>query len=272
MTDAQEAACSIAAAKAVFFDWDGCLASGENLLPGASDILGLLADKAYILSNNSTDHPRDFARRLGEAGVRFPVEHILLAGHLALMQESIRSVGQPVHLVAAPQMFAHAANLGLAVVAEDDGGKASDAETIMILRDTSFTFHTLTQAANASRSAKRIVVANPDFTHPGPQGTVQPETGALFAAIRACLGDREPYIEIFGKPNPALFRVALERAGVAPADAVMVGDNPATDGAGATSTGIAFVHVHPEGPLTMARLAAAVGDCRQDGGLECLSR
>jgi len=46
------------------------------------------------------------------------------------------------------------------------------------------------------------------------------------------------------KPDPALFRVALDALGSAAADTVMVGDNPRADG-GAQALGCEFVHVQP---------------------------
>lgn len=257
MTDAHEAARLITTAEAVLFDWDGCLAVGGALLPGAKAMLHVLADKSYILSNNSTDHPRDLVALLEEGGVPFPVDHVLLAGHQTLLREAARTGDRAINIVAAPQMVALAAELGLMPVqfADIDVGGI---DTLVVMRDTSFTFKKLTAAINAGRACKRIVVSNPDLTHPGNDGSVQPETGALLAAIEAGLGGRTPLIEIMGKPSPGLFLAALEKAGVSPVDAVMIGDNPSTDGAGARSCGIPFVQVHPDGPLTMASLAEAV--------------
>jgi HAD superfamily hydrolase (TIGR01549 family) len=45
----------------------------------------------------------------------------------------------------------------------------------------------------------------------------------------------------FGKPHPAIFARALQALGVAPAEALMVGDTPETDIAGARAAGIATV-------------------------------
>ena len=46
------------------------------------------------------------------------------------------------------------------------------------------------------------------------------------------------------KPDPAIFRIALQRLNVSPADAVMVGDSDETDG-GARDVGCGFVLVDP---------------------------
>src|SRR5207249_8564722 len=57
------------------------------------------------------------------------------------------------------------------------------------------------------------------------------------------------------KPDPAIFRLAAERAGVAPEEAVYVGDHPRIDAAAAEAVGMASILIdrrghHPshEGP------------------------
>ncbi len=251
MSDITEAALRIANAEAVFLDWDGCLATSAGLLPGARALLLALGRRAYILSNNSTDLPQAMQRRLAAAKVRMDAKRILLAGHQALRRVAVLSQGRPVHLVANPGMTAFAAGLGLRLV-------QGDADCVVLLRDTSFTFDALAAAANAARRSGRIVVANPDGAHPGPNGMIAPETGALLAAVVACLGTAPVDIEIIGKPEPILFRAALASAGIRPDQAVMIGDNPDTDGAGAAACGIPFVRVDAHGPMTMAALAAEV--------------
>ena len=96
-------------------------------------------------------------------------------------------------------------------------------------------------AAAALCHGAALIVANPDESHPGPAGDPVPETGSLAAAVLACAG--HPPYRIIGKPHPALFLCALDRLGLAPQDAVMIGDNPATDGTGAVALGMRFFNV-----------------------------
>ena len=49
----------------------------------------------------------------------------------------------------------------------------------------------------------------------------------------------------FTKPDPRIFSVALERLGVAPADALMVGDSPSADVEGAGAAGIRAALIDP---------------------------
>ncbi len=51
----------------------------------------------------------------------------------------------------------------------------------------------------------------------------------------------------FYKPHESPFQLALERAGVAPGDALYVGDNPAKDCVGAKNVGMLSVLLDPEG-------------------------
>lgn len=49
------------------------------------------------------------------------------------------------------------------------------------------------------------------------------------------------------KPDPAIFRLAVERAGVAPEEAVYVGDHPRIDAAGAEAVGMASILIDRRG-------------------------
>jgi ribonucleotide monophosphatase NagD (HAD superfamily) len=247
MPDLHACAARIAQAKAVLFDWDGCLSNGGALLPGARALLGSLGSRAYILSNNSTSQPRDLVQVLAEQRVPFDADRVLLAGHQTLCRQAIAAMGRGVHLVASEPMTAFAAALGIRLTGE--------AERVVLLRDVTFTFEKLEAAANAARRCGKLVLANPDLTHPGVGGAVVPETGALYAAIAACLGDVEITVEVIGKPGPFLFETALSRARVSPDEAIMLGDNPSTDGLGAQSAGVAFIQIEPGGAIDMAALA-----------------
>ncbi|USQ95285.1 HAD-IIA family hydrolase [Caulobacter sp. RL271] len=252
MMDLGDGAARLARSRAVLFDWDGCLSNGGRLLPGARELLQALGARAFILSNNSTSQPRDLVRLLADQHVRFDIDRVFLAGHQTLCRQAITAMGQSIHLVASPAMTAFAAAMGI--------GLSGEPRTVVLLRDTSFTFDKLEAAANALRRCGKLVVANPDLTHPGVDGAVVPETGALQAAIAACLDGAPVDIEVIGKPGPFLFETALARAGVAPHEAVMLGDNPTTDGLGARAVGVPFIQIEPGGAVDMAGLAARLLD------------
>lgn len=239
----------IGEAKAIFVDWDGCLAQNGQLLPGAADFLRKTAPRSFILSNNSTDLPEDFQAFLAREGVTMSAGRILLAGHQTIGHVAGAYQGRKVHLVANERMRAHAREVGIATA-------GSEAEVVVLLRDTGFRYETLQIAANHLRSGARLVVANPDLTHPGCGGAIVPETGALLAALAACVDLSTIDVEIIGKPSSHLFDFALSRANVLPSEALMIGDNPATDVVGAQRSGIRAVLLE-HGITSIADLAQA---------------
>ena len=68
------------------------------------------------------------------------------------------------------------------------------------------------------------------------------------------------------KPSPAFFRAALERAGVLPEEALMVGNDPLADIRGAETVGMTSRYIHsPQSPPRGAPLPAC---CREIASLE----
>jgi 4-nitrophenyl phosphatase len=72
----------------------------------------------------------------------------------------------------------------------------------------------------------RFVATNRDATFPIEGGQLVPGAGAIVAALATCAG-REP--ELVGKPDPFLIDWILRDAGVAPGDALVIGDRVETD-------------------------------------------
>lgn len=226
----------ISAAKAILCDLDGCLICGDRVLPGIPAFIAQHRDRLWIVSNNSTDTPESLALRLEGLGIAIPAQRIILAGAETLRGLAHEEPAPAIALYAAPVMAAFAESIGLRLTDEEP-------DTIVLCRDIGLTYKSLARALRQLQAGARLVVANPDTHHPSFEGYAVPETGALLAAIHAVLPDH-PF-ETLGKPAPALFDIALGRAGTSASDAVMLGDNDATDGRGARALGIAFVRVDP---------------------------
>ncbi len=236
----------LSAAKGILLDWDGCVALDNRVLPFAGKLIAQHADRIAIVSNNSTHLPRDFADILARQGVRVPHERIFLAG-----VEAVRYVAtfhnMRVLLISAPKIRRYARDLGVTLVRESPN-------VVLLMRDARFTYAKLEHAANALRAGAKLVIANADLTHPGPRNRVVPETGALLAALLACVGGPQVYRHLIGKPGPLLFERACACLGVAPEAAVMIGDNPDTDGEGAMNVGIRPILIGGSSPLRLEHL------------------
>lgn len=218
-------------AAGILIDWDGCLAFGDRLAEDALAFLSRYGDKVAILSNNSTHLPEDFHAILAGFGVTLPTPRIVLAGCEALKHAATVAAGG-VQVLASVHMRNYAKTVLRMPLVEEDG------DCVVLLRDTDFSYRRLENAANALRRGARLIVANPDLTHPGASGHAVPETGALLAALKSCVGRTKLDIEVVGKPSPQLFFKACEALQIVPDDAVMIGDNPYTDIEGARNAGM----------------------------------
>ena len=96
----------------------------------------------------------------------------------------------------------------------------------VILGETrNYSFEAITTAIRLILDGARFICTNPDNAGPSDQG-ILPSTGAVAALITNVTG-REPYF--IGKPNPIMFRTALNRVGGHSANTAMIGDRMDTD-------------------------------------------
>ena len=221
-------------AKGYLVDLDGTLISGGAALPFAASLLGSLGDRFVLLSNDAEHMPEQLSRFLRTLNLHVPPQRIVLAGATAVDLVARELPGAKVMLLASTVLRTYARRIGIELV-------DTRADVVVLGRDRQFNFARLAAAANAVREGAELIVANPDRTHPGKEGTIVPETGALLSSILACTGD-VPY-RIIGKPETPMFWRALRLLGTEAGDTVMIGDNPETDGRGAAQAGMAFVHV-----------------------------
>lgn len=214
---------------ALLLDLDGTLLRGGRAMAGASELLRAQAGACAIVSNNSTHTPEALAAELAARGLEAVPSVLALAGAVAIDRLAERRPAARTMLLGSPGLARRAVARGLLLRDEDP-------DVVLLARDTRATYVSLAAAADAVRAGAELVVANPDLWHPGAGATRVPETGALLAALLACAGD-VPYT-VIGKPSPILFERGLAALGAAPQDALVVGDNPDTDRAGARALGI----------------------------------
>lgn len=236
----------LARAGAILLDWDGCASLANQPFEMTIDFLKAYGDRVVIVSNNSTLLPGDIAEVLARSGSDFPAERIILAGSEAISVAAQR-LGARALVIGSPRMRAFAKKKRLNI-AQDK------VEVVVLLRDTRFSYAKLDRAVQALRLGARLIVANPDKTHPGPDGAVVPETGALLAAVAACVDLETIDMEVIGKPSARLFEKACQALGVTPDQAVMIGDNPLTDILGAAAIGMASILVAPGSSMTLRDL------------------
>jgi 4-nitrophenyl phosphatase len=124
---------------------------------------------------------------------------------------------------------------GVVEACSEHGFYQSDSDVLAVIggMDRSLTYEKLKTATLLIRAGVPFIGTNPDLTFPTPYGLV-PGTGSILAALTAASGVTPI---IVGKPEPMMYQVALERLNIKAEQALVVGDRPETDIAGAQHIG-----------------------------------
>lgn len=227
---------------AILADLDGCLVSGETVLPQVPELFARCGDRLWVVSNNSTDTAQTLSAKMARLGIGLGAERILLAGEMTLRALQKTRPATRTALYAATPLLDLARDLGLVL-------DRSAPEHVVLARDTSLTFDDITCIARHAHAGIPVTLANPDTSHPTAEGIPVPETGALWAAVSAIVPQAQA--TSLGKPAPHMPREALRRAGVTAGAAVFIGDTAETDGMAAATAGIEFVHLARPGAVCL---------------------
>jgi NagD protein len=202
-------------------DMDGVLVHEDEPIPGAVELLQRWVDTSrrfLVLTNNSTYTPRDLAARLARSGLPVPEQNLWTSA----MATGAFLKGQPGEKTA----FV-IGEAGITTALHDAGFVLTDSHpAYVVLGETrNYSFEAITNAIRLINAGARFIVTNPDTTGPSPTG-VLPATGAVAAMITAAT-NRQPYV--VGKPNPMMFRSAMNRIEAHSETTAMIGDRMDTD-------------------------------------------
>jgi HAD superfamily hydrolase (TIGR01450 family) len=149
---------------------------------------------------------------------------------------------------------------GASEFAEHDGGPLGRTfDAVIVGLDPEIDYRRMAVAMSAVADGARLIATNADARYPTPVGFL-PGAGAILAAVAAATG---AVPEVIGKPSPAMFTAAVEASGIDPGQAVVVGDNPDADVAGAHRAGLAAILVLT-GVADAAMAAALDGERRPE--------
>ena len=235
----------------VIFDLDGVVYRGAEPVPGAVELVGWLHAHGVLVrfaTNNSMVARTGYVERLARMGIPAGVEEIVTStsatvAHLALHAPSVRTV----LAIGADGMRDELRAAGLEVVMSGDlvapgyAGEPLDRsfDAVIVGLDPALDYGRLAVAMTAVAAGARLIATNADTRYPTPIGFL-PGAGSIVAALATATGASP---EVIGKPAPAMFEAILGSSGVAAAEAVVVGDNPAADVVGARRAGCAAILV-----------------------------
>lgn len=235
----------------------GVLVDGSGALPGATSFIKELEATAkswLVITNDASRSPRTCAERYRRLGVPVSEGSVLTSGSLLVDHfADPRWQGRTVAALGTEDSFAYLREAGLRPVLPSDEA-ARSAEALIVGDAGGFDFIEETDAALTLALARReagltfeLVVPNPDLIYPkGAARAGRPAeygfaAGTVARMIESGLelrfpGDPANRFLRLGKPEPALFERGLTILGTR--RTVMVGDQIATDIAGARRVGI----------------------------------
>jgi 4-nitrophenyl phosphatase len=233
----------LAGLRGFVFDLDGCVWTGKVLSPGAARTLASLhagGRRLAFISNNSRATGAELAARLGGLGVGV-AEHVLTP--LDIVGRFVADTyGRSRVLVVGADVLAQAvADAGHEIV---EVGRYAEATVVLVGNDFDLSYERVTAAARAAAAGAPLVAPNVDPRLPIEDGDFLPGCGAIVQAVAVAAG--RPVV-VVGKPEPPLFRIALERLGLGAAEAAMVGDSVASDIRGGRAVGMRTVLYAPAG-------------------------
>ncbi|MBY5161985.1 HAD-IIA family hydrolase [Nitriliruptoria bacterium AS10] len=214
---------------------DGVLVRGATPVPGAAEFLARLdaAGRRYlVLTNNPLYTPQDLSHRLRTGGFDVPADRIFTSAMATARFLADQRPGGKAFVIG---------DSGLTTALHQAGYVITDIEPDYVVLGESheMTFSSVSTAVQLLVDGALFVATNPDTAGPTERGIV-PAAGAVAAMISAATGV-SPYV--VGKPNPFMFRAALNHLDVHSEDTYMVGDNLLTDIKGGLEAGMETVLV-----------------------------
>jgi 4-nitrophenyl phosphatase len=196
-------------------------------LPSIFKNIHRLGWKVILSTNNATKSIQEFLNKLESFGVVLePWQVINSAQATAHYLKQRFPDGGPIYTVGEP---------GLVETLEMEGFTLDSNNPLAVVAalDRGINYEKLRTATLLIRSGIPFIGTNGDLTFPTPEGQ-EPGAGSILATIEAATGVKPLVI---GKPNPAMYQLALERMGTTPDETLVVGDRLETDIAGAQNLG-----------------------------------
>ncbi len=202
-------------------DMDGVLVHEQQPIPGASELLNHWRETGQeylVLTNNSIFTARDLSARLLASGIEVPEERIWTSALATAAFLKAQAPGGSAFAIG---------EAGLLTALHDAGFIMTETnpDFVVVGETRNYSFDALTKAIRFINAGARFISTNPDATGPSAEGPL-PATGAINALITKATG-KEPYV--VGKPNPMMFRSALNKIHAHSETTAMIGDRMDTD-------------------------------------------
>ena len=216
----------------VLLDLDGCVWVGgacTREAPEAVSALRSAGKSLAFVTNDASRSPEDYVRKLWSLGLRASLEEVVTVG-AAIQYALAQHPPTGVYVIGSPAILRHVSEAGHRIVNGTVG--EHQAEIVVVAAHEDFGYRDLRAATQAVLAGAEILAAGRDRTFPAEDGP-WPGSGAVLAAIEYATGRTG---RVLGKPDPEIFRTALDRLGTG--RTLVVGDRLDSDLAGASAAGL----------------------------------
>jgi HAD superfamily hydrolase (TIGR01450 family) len=214
----------------VVLDLDGCVWVGDRATRGAAAAVAQLraAGKSLaFVTNDARRSPEDYVRKLWSLGLQASLEEVVTVGAAIQHVLAERGPGTGTYVIGSPAIYRHVVDAGRKIV---NGTELEAMADVVVVADyDELRFSDLSGAIEAVLGGAEMIAAGRDRTYPTADG-LSPGTGAVVAALEYATNRTA---RIVGKPDPQIFRTALDRMG--DGRALVVGDRLDADLAGAAA-------------------------------------
>lgn len=204
----------------IVFDLDGVVYLGDEMVPGARDVLEWCRSNGFrplFVTNNSVRTPAEVVAKIHRVvGFETGMDEVVTSAMAAAVLVESRE-GRECLVVGEKGVIEALNDRAIAVT-----DVPHHADHVVVGLTRSLTYEMLAGATTAVRSGATLVASNLDPTFPTPNG-VRPGAGSIVAAVETAT---DAVALPAGKPFAPIRRLVTERA---LGEVIVVGDRPDTD-------------------------------------------
>ena len=218
-------------------DMDGTIYLDERLFDGVPEFLRYVrrvGGRYLFLTNNSSRGVEGYIEKMHRLGINTCREDYLTSVDATIRYLRASLPGRICYVAGTASFMDQLAQAGIPVTRDRE-----QAEVLLCGFDTELTFQKLEDACILLNRGVEFLATNPDWVCPTWYGYV-PDCGSVCEMLYRATGRRP---RVIGKPQPEMALLAMESAGFAPEETVLVGDRLYTDIACAVNAGIDSVLV-----------------------------
>lgn len=208
--------------EAYIFDLDGTVYLGDQIIPGAKEVLEQIREKdvkVRFVTNNPLYNAGFFVNKLSNLGIPAEADEIVTSAQITAAYLKNNPKYGKVFIMGSEQLQnkIQAAGVELADVEPD---------TVVVSLDTTLTYKKLMIAYHALKKGAHFIATHPDVACPTPEGGLV-DAGAIIAALEASTSRKVE--KIIGKPSLILGDLLLADLGLPAENCVIIGDRLNTD-------------------------------------------